>query len=554
MLGVMQRVAVAALVACCSCACAGDLFHVASGGVIVDQFGRQRIFHGLNVVEKVPPYIPRRDAFDSSRSLAAHDIDLLRQWGFNVVRLGVLWAAVEPSPGLYNETFLGEIRDLVDELGRAGIYTVIDSHQDLMNPSFCGEGFPDWATRPMQTSCDGVFAKIARRLFGACQTLPDLGVSVDPVTGYANRTDCLKTNFARYYLTPEVGSAFDNFFGSADLRLAFAKQWNQIARALSGSPYVVGYDLLNEPWIGNVWDNIRLIEPGYVDRTLLQGLHHDVHNAIREADDKTLVIYEETQFPDSFPIFGGLVHEVGFTENPAGPHSPYSNRTVLSMHNYCCIASPSACDRDGNPVASDAHLCDKYAQRKISTRVKDSRRLSSGLMLTEFGACMDPVLCPQEITRVTSHADDMQLSWIYWQYKYSDDVTTQSGDGEGLFNADGSIQMEKLRALSRTYAPAVQGRIHSMAFDATAAAFHLEFTLDPSVAADTEIYFNEDLHYPNGYRVVLAPPDAVSWSYVERNRIVVSVKRHTSLAQLDGTRITIGIQRIPSKPERVQTL
>lgn len=106
----------------------------------------------------------------------------------------------------------------------------------------------------------------------------------------------------------------------------------------------------------------------------------------------------------------------------------------------------------------------------------------------------------------------------------------------------------------RTYAPAVQGRIHSMAFDATAAAFHLEFTLDPSVAADTEIYFNEDLHYPNGYRVVLAPPDAVSWSYVERNRIVVSVKRHTSLAQLDGTRITIGIQRIPSKPQRVQTL
>lgn len=48
--------------------------------------------------------------------------------------------------------------------------------------------------------------------------------------------------------------------------------------------------------------------------------------------------------------------------------------------------------------------------------MKDSRRLSSGLMLTEFGACMDPVLCPQEITRVTSHADDMQLSWIYWQY------------------------------------------------------------------------------------------------------------------------------------------
>ena len=42
-------------------------------------------------------------------SLNDKDIDDLVKWGFNVVRLGVIWEAVEVEPGVYNNTYLDKI-------------------------------------------------------------------------------------------------------------------------------------------------------------------------------------------------------------------------------------------------------------------------------------------------------------------------------------------------------------------------------------------------------------------------------------------------------------
>ena len=48
--------------------------------------------------------------------------------GFNVVRLGIIWEAVETAPGVYNHTYLNEIEQVVNLLSQKGIYTIIDSH------------------------------------------------------------------------------------------------------------------------------------------------------------------------------------------------------------------------------------------------------------------------------------------------------------------------------------------------------------------------------------------------------------------------------------------
>ena len=53
------------------------------------------------------------------------DISQLKEWGFNVVRLGVMWPGVEPQKGNYNMTYLQIVQDLVRDLARAGIYTII---------------------------------------------------------------------------------------------------------------------------------------------------------------------------------------------------------------------------------------------------------------------------------------------------------------------------------------------------------------------------------------------------------------------------------------------
>ena len=54
----------------------------------VDEFGRVRLFHGTNFVEKVFPWYP---------SLNRSEIASLKDLGFNAVRLGCMWAGIEPS-------------------------------------------------------------------------------------------------------------------------------------------------------------------------------------------------------------------------------------------------------------------------------------------------------------------------------------------------------------------------------------------------------------------------------------------------------------------------
>ena len=58
---------------------------------------------------------------------------MLKEWGTNIVRLGVIWEAVEKQPGVYDFDYLDKIQDIVDRLGNQGIYTIIDSHQDIFS-------------------------------------------------------------------------------------------------------------------------------------------------------------------------------------------------------------------------------------------------------------------------------------------------------------------------------------------------------------------------------------------------------------------------------------
>lgn len=129
------RLLVASMV--CSIGEASSEFHVdTDSGRIVDSSGRERVFHGLNVVMKGSPWHPSIDSFDPQLSFADEDIANLKDWGLNVVRLAIMWPGVEPQRGHFNHTYITIMQAIVRKLHSAGIYTLLEFHQDLFSSRF----------------------------------------------------------------------------------------------------------------------------------------------------------------------------------------------------------------------------------------------------------------------------------------------------------------------------------------------------------------------------------------------------------------------------------
>ena len=113
----------------------------------VDAYGRERFFHGVNAVTKGPPWIPVTDSFSIDISMHDNDFQLMQKLGLNVVRLGAMWPGIEPTRGSYNETYLEEVRKIVQTASAYGVYVLLDMHEDVLSEKFCGEGIPVWAVR-----------------------------------------------------------------------------------------------------------------------------------------------------------------------------------------------------------------------------------------------------------------------------------------------------------------------------------------------------------------------------------------------------------------------
>src|SRR5690242_2947570 len=111
------------------------------GRWMVDEHERVVLMHGVNAVWKVAPYFPP----DEAAGFTAADADFLVANGFNVVRLGVLFAGVMPQPDVIDGQYLASVDRVVQLLASRKIWVQLDFHQDMYNEKFQGEGFPDWA-------------------------------------------------------------------------------------------------------------------------------------------------------------------------------------------------------------------------------------------------------------------------------------------------------------------------------------------------------------------------------------------------------------------------
>lgn len=120
------------------------------------------------------------------------------------------------------------------------------------------------------------------------------------------------------------------------------------------------------------------------------------------------------------------------------------------------------------------------------------QRAGPAWFMSEFGATNNNDL----MERLTANADQLELGWTYWAWKYYDDPTGSSD--EALVTATGALA-PTAPSLSRAYPQAVAGTPVSFSFEPTSAEFHLFYIPKAHEMAPTVVFVPVAVHYPKGY-------------------------------------------------------
>ncbi|MCW2498916.1 MAG: endoglycoceramidase [Frankiales bacterium] len=432
-------------------AAAGPAVLHREGRFLVDGQGRVVLLHGVNAVWKRAPYVPPATA----AGFTAADADWVVAQGFNTVRLGVIFAGVMPQRAVVDQRYLDRIARVVDLLAAREVWVLLDFHQDLYSEKFSGEGFPAWAVHD-----DG------------------LPMPVD-------------AGFPGNYFQPATSRAFDNFYANVDGVVdLYAQAWKAVAARFKNTSYVLGYDLLNEPWPGTqVASCANPVGCPVFDTRTLQPVYDKVLRAIRSVDRQRIVWVEpHVLFND-----GAQTH-LGLQDPQLG----------LSFHQYCTTAG--LIHASGGKAGPE---CGPQGELVFDNADSIGTQKGWATLLTEYGASDDL----PDVARVAGLADEHLTGWQYWHYKEWDDPTTESQDsgGQGLFRDDAdlrTLKQAKADVLVRPYARAVGGLPTAMRFDPASRSFTLTYTAQPR-AGRTEVWL-PTRHYPRGYRVQVSGARVVS--------------------------------------------
>jgi endoglycosylceramidase len=434
-----------------------------SGRWITDATGRVVVVHGINMVYKLPPYYPSATGFD------ADDAAFLRSIGFNAVRVGVIWKALEPQPGVFDDSYLQHIADTVSTLASHGVMALLDFHQDLYNERFQGEGAPDWAVQ------DGGLPN------------PTLGFPLNYLGNLA------------------LEHALDAFFsnakgpGGVGLEDRFAAAWAHVASYFSSYPSVLGYELFNEPFPGTLYEPCLLPIgcPGFDGR--LTSLYHQVAHAIRAVDPGTMIWYEPNVLFNN-----GIVSDVGALDDPAAG---------FAFHDYCLTESVT-----GSPTG-----CDVFDNLVFENALKHVAGTHEAVMETEFGATNDTAYLDDMVAR----ADQFMVPWLEWAYCGCEDPTTSGPGAKQAIVLDphkpptgSNLVAPTLHALVEPYPQVVAGTPRSWGYDRAMGTFTLTYSTarpggggDFPAGAETDVA-TPSLPYPDGYAAdvsgaaIVSPPDA----------------------------------------------
>lgn len=443
----------------------------AKGLEFVDNYGRERIFNGMNMPDKNPEEMDNIYKFSEDCSF----IDEFVKKGINIIRLGFTWAHIEPEPGKYNEKYINSIEKVLNSCAEKGVYVFLDMHQDLYSHVCYGDGAPAWAT------------------------------ITEPYTAKKQKFVWAEG----YFIGRACHRAFDNFWNNVEyqgkgLQDYYADMWRHLADRFKDHPALFGYDLLNEPFPGKDGGKVfrkliyKLARVALVDSDVKQGtligdllvkerrdtfkfLDHfqaDVFRKITSAGDELIKKFDIERYSPFINKISSAIREVSetgiiFMENCyySNLGIPYNAKAIqvngqqddnicFSPHGYDLMV-----DTPAYKYASNSRVGAIFQEHRRS-----QERLQIPVLVGEWGGDSTGTEWLPHVQFLLDYFDENKWSNTYWAYY------------------DGILESPLMQVFCRIYPQAVTGTIKSYENDHDKKVFTLIYEQNKEFDVPTVIY------------------------------------------------------------------
>ena len=371
---------------------------------ITDEDGRILIFHGVNVTGAA-----KSDPLRVGGTTQADFTHIADDWGFNAVRLLIFWDGIEPEPGEYDLEYHARVRERLDWCEEAGLYVILDMHQDLYSIRYGGDGAPDWA-------------------------IYDDGQPFEH-----------QEPWELNYLQPAVQASIDNFWrlekGHPELQEHYIDAMVFALDQLADHSAVLGIDIYNEPTMANVYGLFS-----FESQNLTPFTQKSI-NAIREKHNDLWIFFESTALGAN----QGFNSKLGMFNDPREGES----RLVFFPHLYTL----------------DLDITDKYAGSPIwinfwgHARQKEAREFAMPMMVGEFGLNENQPGALDFLRDVLAMYNTTTSGWFYWSFDRGS-WGMENSDGEENRKADVLIYPypQKIAGTHPTFSWQQDEKVFSLSF------------------------------------------------------------------------------------------
>jgi len=408
---------------------------------IRDSLDRVVVLRGVNArIEGIfdVTFDDGRIALEEVPAFSADDAARMHTLGFNVLRLPINWSAIEPEQGVFDEAYLDAVQTVVEHCADASVHVILDFHQDAYSKEIGEDGAPLWAIHPAPTELlEGPLGdSLSERRFSA-----------------------------------QVLAAFDGFFIDDDedtsdqwLQMAFAEMARHVAERFADEPWVLGYELYNEPVANDayVWSFNERVVP-----------------LIREADTQHLILFEPNaarNFVETAPVSGAAFVD---------------SQGVYAPHLYTLSFTGSVSDLE--------QLTPDELAPNMAAAVDEAASWQTPLFVGEWGVSPHMPNADLYVQYMYDLFDGQFAHSTVWLWKEN------SQGNWGFFDHDEATGAWQERpsvvaAHARVYATAIAGEPESMRYDADDKTFDLRYAgRDDGVAS--LLYVPSPPDYPAAFDV-----------------------------------------------------